>query len=457
MLNKMITITSLFVMFISSVSGYARVKWNEYHEEIIYFNYEGQNIVLKDMPSLPLELSNQIDVRNALSYSTMPASSSAILDSLLRDHLEIHPLKPFIGDNFPNKSIYNFHTKSNHGDSRRPVFNLLETRLNICVGVDSYLVYTSGFDFNSRLFLLNVVDNCLRSIILVSIDNSHEKSAALTAEFIDGRIELFENGYFSMCNRERYVSSQRSHLKTFSLNERGLLSEVYSSGLFFFWPNTSKEYVTNLQSDTLVFENYVKDNIILSSLPECPASNESTIDIKQVTSTPLSSFTPEESATIGPALCKDNWTGNDFYWLNQVHCNDEVTSYLVLTVGAGLYNGSRIFMVNVRDKRVMSVAHVSSIDFYNPFRPTPYCHSFLNEGIITIHNDYGESALSPMTVDCFRYEVVQRDLTVLDSIEFCDVDEKDDVLHNFNLYESRMPQSSKYMLILDKDGYLTRK
>ena len=434
---------SLFAV-LSSATCFGNAPWNKYHESPFYRNFDGKEIVLKNMPSLPLELSNQIDVSAVQSYSPLTVSASVILDSLLRVCFENHPPKSSIGNVSPENSLLNNH------------YNLWDTRLDICVGVESYLVYTTRFDYRPRLFLLNLVEKCLRSIMLVSFDESNNGDADLTAEYYNGRIELFENGYFSMCNGIRYVSSLKSHLKTFSLNERGLLSEVYSSGLFYSRSSNSKQHITNQHSNALIFANYVKDDIILSNLPECPVSNESTVDIKQVTSTPITSFTPEEAATIGPALCKDNWAENDYYWLNQVRCRDEVTSYLVLTVGFGLYNGARIFMVNVRDKQVMSVARVSSMNGYYAWHPRPYIHSFLNKGIITVHNDYGEMALSPMTV--VRDGIIEDDDVIEDvCFEPLSVNEKYEVLHSFDFYESNMPKSSKYELLLDKDGYLTRK
>ena len=113
-------------------------------------------------------------------------------------------------------------------------------------------------------------------------------------------------------------------------------------------------------------------------------------------------------------------------------------------------------MVNVRDKQVMSVARVSSMNGYYAWHPRPYIHSFLNKGIITVHNDYGEMALSPMTV--VRDGIIEDDDVIEDvCFEPLSVNEKYEVLHSFDFYESNMPKSSKYELLLDKDGYLTRK
>lgn len=62
-------------------------------------------------------------------------------------------------------------------------------------------------------------------------------------------------------------------------------------------------------------------------------------------------------------------------------------------------------------------------------------------------------ALSPMKVERDYGSVVIDDAILAGIYEY----EKYEALHGFDLYESNMPKSSKYVLLLDKDGYLTRK
>lgn len=129
---------------------------------------------------------------------------------------------------------------------------------------------------------------------------------------------------------------------------------------------------------------------------------------------------------------------------------DSVKSYSVLVVGIGGRRPSRIFMVNLKGHRLTSVVKVSSIGSKRELFSHTYSSYY--RGVVTIFNDYGEQAVSPIKVF--------RDYTgpsgVLEDTAPTDIDEKYDVIHDFNLYESNMPKSSKYVLILDKDGFVTR-
>ena len=426
----------MIVLALFIIDNSADAKWNQYHELPVFYNFENSSIVLENIDHDHTMLSDtfsSFDVRDVNPWLLIPvdALSSSTLTSILRDVL------------------------SDRIEDWRGIakFRLFDGRLEINEGVDSYIVYTEWFDSRPRLFLLNLINGRLQSILLVSYDNSFDGKASLTAEFNGSKIELYENSYFSLCNRERYVSSQKYHLKTIVLDELGKLIEEQSFGLFFSPYKISKKYMTNPQYDTVRCTNYVKDCILLPEVPDCPFSVECTIDIKRVTSTPLVSFTEEEIATIGPALCRDNWTGNDFYWLSKMNCHNDVTSYLVLTVGVELYTGARIFMVNVKDNRIMSVALVSSLDRYDAWNPCPYIYSSLYKGKIIVHDDYGKRALYPMKI-VRDYRKNKYDV-VVDFI-LNDADEKYDVIHDFNLYEANMPKSSKYVLLLDKDGFVTR-
>ncbi len=444
-------------MLFSSVSGYARVKWNEYHEEIIYFNYEGQNIVLKDMPSLPLDELKRVDIRDIQSSFVISLGqvSSAILDSLLRKEmnsrnlhyhlfLEFYPM-------YPDMFL--------HGDSL--VFKLFDKRIEIKNGVDSYLVCALDFSGDSTVFLINLRNGYLQSILQVSGRVSIERKDALTATIQGDKIGLYENGYRSKVNVQRYVSNQSRHLTDFQMDENGRFSVIKNHSLFIprekhSFPLLCKAYGDSLrrmfQSDTLDYANYNSKDIVLLDLPKCHSGFCRSIDIKKVISTPLSRFTQEETELIGPALCQENWTENVFFWLKRVHCRRGLKSYLVLVNPISGYGNPRLFLVNFNEHRMTSVVNASLIggqkDCYQ------YRHSLCRCGSITVFNDYGEKAVSPMKVvrdyyDC-KYEIME-------DIKLTDIDEKYDVIHDFNLYESNMPKSSKYVLLLDKDGYLTRK
>ena len=446
----MITITSLFVMLFSSVSGYARVKWNEYHEEIIYFNYEGQNIVLKDLPSLPLDELKRVDIRDIQSSFVISLGqvSSAILDSLLRREmnlrnqyyhlfLEFYPRYP---DTYP------------HGDSL--VFKLFDKRIEIKNGVDSYLVCALDFNGDSTLFLINLRNGYLQSILQVSGRVSIEKKDALTATIQGDKIGLYENGYRSMVNVQRYVCNQPRLLSEFRINDNGELSLIKNYSLLYSNRRFAQEAFDfnreKWESDTLKYANYDKEDIILSNSPICQVAHGKSIDIKTIVSTPTCPLSKEEAAIIGPAVCRENWTENTFYWLNQIHCVDSVKSYSVLVVGIGGRRPSRIFMVNLKGHRLTSVVKVSSIGSKRELFSHTYSSYY--RGIVTIFNDYGEQAVSPIKVF--------RDYTgpsgVLEDTAPTDIDEKYDVIHDFNLYETNMPKSSKYVLKLDKDGFVTR-
>ena len=449
MMNRMAIITSLIMMLFSSIGCFARVKWNEYHEEIIYFNYEGQHIVLKDLPSLPSQKIDRVDIRDINLSSLMPMGqvSSGVLDSLLRESL----MEP---------SLYKLHHDEYSHDSI--VFKVLNKRVEIIKTIDSYLVYTLGFSYNPTMFLVNMKNGYLQSIMLISGRVSIEKTDALTAVIRKGRVSLFEKGYNSQVNyRWRFVSHQSRHLTDFQMDENGRLSVIKNHSLFIprekrSFPLLCKAYGDSLrrivQSDTLDYANYNNKDIILSDLPKCHNGFGHRIDIKKVISTPLSRFTQEETELIGPALCMDNWTGNVFFWLKRVHCRRGLKSYLVLVNPVNGYGNPRLFLVNFNGYRLTSVVNASLIDrMRNRYQ---YRHSLCRCGSITVFNDYGEKAVSPMKVVRDYYGENNRVYVYKDPY---DMKEEDDVIHDFNLYESNMPKSSKYVLLLDKDGYLTRK
>ena len=457
--NKVLVIALFIIMVLWSIDCTANPWWNRYHQTPLVYNFEGQNIVLDDLPSLPLDTLKHIDVRSInpwLFNAVLGKSSSSFLDSILRCVIE-GPLHDELSIRSSNPDDYwRFGWISNgrvvyDETVRNPEYEVYDRCLNIYGGVDSYLIRAETYNCKPFLLLLNLINGALQSVMLVSIDNSYEGKSVLFAEIIDGQIDLFENSYCSLINCKRYISDQVYHIKSMSLNETGQLLDAKNYCLFFSSSGISNRFVTNPQSDVVEYENYVNENIILPDLPECLCSVDSTIDIKAVSSTPLSSFTEIETVTIGPVLCHDNWTGNDFYWLNMVKCRDGVTSYLVLTVGLNLYKGARIFMINVKDNHITSVVCVSSIECFRDLQP--YKRSCFSDGIITISNDYGEEAFSPIRVlrDCS-----DNCKGVVGDAFPSDIDEKYDVIHDFNLYESNMPKSSKYVLKLDKDGFVTR-
>ena len=458
MLNKMITITSLFMMLLSSVSGYARVKWNEYHEDIVYFNYEGQNIVLKDLPSLPSQKIDKVDIRNIHPSDLLSVGqgSSIILDSLLRKEIN------------ERSDSYLFFLSRYSPFNESLSFWMYDKSVEIKAGIDSYLIYAIDFSKSPYIFLVNVKQGVLVSVLQVSGRVSYEKKDALTAIIQDGRIDLYEQGYESKFHNgqysNRYVSNKCRHLTEFRMNEMGYLSLIknysllYSKGILTQMVNyrdSSYDMIrAKMESDTIKYANYGKENLIRCNLTGCDVSKSHKVDIKKVIATPVSSFSPVESSTIGPALCHDNWTENSFFWLNQIHCRDSVKSYLVLVIGIGGSGPSRIFICNFKRDCLMSVALVSSVDVYNPYKPNPYIYSSICYGRIIIHNDYGKKAVYPMR---FARDYNEDNTRYVDYYVPTDVNEKYDVLHYFNLYESNMPKSSKYVLLLDKDGYLTRK
>ena len=436
------------MMLFSSIGCFARVKWNEYHEEIIYFNYEGQNIVLKDLPSLPSQKIDRVDVRDINLSSLMPMGqvSSGVLDSLLRESL----MEP---------SLYKLHHDEYAHDSL--VFKVLNKRIEIIKTIDSYLVYTLGFTYTPTMFLVNMKNGCLQSIMLISGRVSIEKIDALTAVIRKGRISLFENGYCSLVNVGwRYVSNQSRHLTDFQMDENGRLSVIKNHSLIIprdkrSFPKCDSSILDSLsrmrQSDTLEYVNYSSNDIVLSDLPKCHNVFGRRIDIKKVISTPLSRFTQEETELIGPALCQENWTENVFFWLKRVHCRRGLKSYLVLVNPINGYGNPRLFLVNFNEHRMTSVVNASFIggqrDCYQ------YRHSLCRCGRIAVFNDYGEKAVSPMKV---VRDYSEEKYSVIVDYEPYDMKEEDDVIHDFNLYEANMPKSSKYVLLLDKDGFVTR-
>jgi len=121
-------------MLLPSVSGYARVKWNEYYLAPFYYNYEGQNIEIGDLPSLPLGVYNRIELKDIHSSSliSMGESMYSVLDSLLRfdiiDNMESH---------------YWVNNRDNRGRIRLGLYN---KRILISNQIDSYLVYVTGID-----------------------------------------------------------------------------------------------------------------------------------------------------------------------------------------------------------------------------------------------------------------------------------------------------------------------
>ena len=311
------------------------------------------------------------------------------------------------------------------------------------------------------LFLVNMQNGCIQSIMLISGRVSIEKTDALTAVLRKGRVSLFEKGYNSQVNyRWRFVSHQSRHLTDFQMDENGRLSVIKNHSLFIprekhSFPLLCKAYGDSLrrmfQSDTLDYANYNSKDIILSDLPKCHSGFCRSIDIKKVISTPLSRFTQEETELIGPALCQENWTENVFFWLKRVHCRRGLKSYLVLVNPISGYGNPRLFLVNFNEHRMTSVVNASLIggqrDCYQ------YRHSLCRCGSIAVFNDYGEKAVSPMKV---VRDYSEEKYSVIVDYEPYDMKEEDDVIHDFNLYESNMPKSSKYVLLLDKDGFVTR-
>lgn len=447
--NRRCVLLSIILMF-TSICCFSKVGWNEYHDEIIYFNYDGQHIVLKDLPSLPSVKLDRVDVRDIQPSSLIPAglSSSFTLDSLLRVSLMERSLFALCHDEYA------------HDFLRFMVFN---QRVEINNNIDSYLVYTLGFTLSPTLFLVNVQNGRVQSIMMISGRVSIEKKDALTAVVRGGSICLFENGYRSLLNSSwRYVSKKSRHLTDFQMDGKGLLSVVKNYCLFipreaFSFSKQDKTYSDVIrrkwQSDTLEYANYDNESIMLSELPKCGIAHSHSFDLKKVFTTPMSSFTQEETALLGPALCQENWTENAFYWLTQVQCRKGLKSYLVLVnaISDG-YGRPRIFLINCKGHHLTSVVNASFIG--GPYECYRYVHSYYHKGSITVFKEYGEKAVSPVKVVRDYYGENNRVYVYNDPY---DLKEDEDVLHEFNLYESQMPKSSKYELFLDENGYLVRK
>ena len=442
MLNKMITITSLFVMLLPSVSGYARVKWNEYYLAPFYYNYEGQNIEIGDLPSLPLGVYNRIELKDIHSSSLIPMGEPtySVLDSLLRfdiiDNMEYH---------------YWVNNRDNRGRIRLGLYN---KRILISNQIDSYLVYVTGIDDKPclpQLYLLNVKDGCLKSVLFLS-----KEYAEMDAYLQGGSLVFYGRTYRSMLEgnlAKQWCESRRRRLTKISVNNQGFLSVQQNYALLYpqIKHNSAPDYLDNpwlasrySLSDTVLYSNYKTEGIVLSTMPRRRTKLGRKIDIKRIRVTPTMALSPKETAVLGPALSRENWKNNYYYWLGRVHCQDSVISYLVLSISVDLDIDPRVFMINFKDNRLTSVVRVSSIGYRDVYNGLLYRRSECHKGWLSVNLEYGNNASSPLTlyVEC------------VDDLLWDSIVKKG---ANMNQYKARLlsyPEGSHYEVYLDKDGFL---
>ena len=419
MLNKMITITSLFVLFFSSVSGYARVKWNEYYEEPIYRNYENKRILMKDLPVLPSRAMSRIDCEHIGSLSSwipMKSSSSVVLDSLIRvDRMLV-------------------------GEPSVPLdYKLYKDCITIDKSVESYLVYSLGIDKKSLLYLVNVQNGYLKSVMLVSYFDRHNMAKSWVILHRNGHgLDLFGNRYYSIVSGNiGFDEDLGKRTARIGLNKDGLLSVertytlLYPSNRYyvdssFYDENYLSGTNTIKKADGILTMNFRNGGIVLSSFPHIKLFGGRRIDIKRIQTMPTTPLSALDAKTIGPALFENKWGCYSIYWLNEVHCQKRVKSILVLAISANMTENPGVFLVNFKNSRLTSFARVSSLGIESDYLVHSY--STLGVGKLRMHTKYEDEVIISMG----------------------------DVILGPH-FIGYTPKERQNVMLLDKDGYLTRR
>ena len=420
----------------------AGAKWNEYYSGPFYYNYEGSNIEVMDLPLLPLEKRNRISFSDIQSSSLIPVGESmySVLDSLIRFDI-----------------IKNYNWVQNRDNRGRVVLKLCNKRIEISNQIDSYLVYVAGIDEMSHLpkiYLANVKNGCLKSVIFLS-----GKYDEMNVHLRGRPLDYYGKDYYNLLEGKietQWEEGRTKHLTRISMDSQGYLSVKKNYVLLY--PrrthNASSEYLDDpwrasneTFADTVLFANYKTEKIVLSNLPLCRKMPGRKIDIKKITVTPASSLTPGEAAKIGPVLSYENWKNNNYYWLKQVHCQDSVSSYLILSINTNLNTDPRIFMINIKDHRLTSVVRVSSLGYRDVYNGLLYRYSECFKGRLKVNLEYDNNASSPLVLY----------LGGVDDLVWYSILKKENKKNLNSALLLRNPEGSQYEIFLDKDGYLTRR
>ena len=372
MIRFIMVIMFSLISFWGSGCKLERNCYERYHQYPEYYNYENDNIVIPEMPRLNAKKYVCVDVNKLSSSELIPlgANASSMIDSLLFDYIF--------------KEQRNLMCAVSLSETENNSYMLCPYRVFLHKGVDSYLVLAHANESCPILFLVNLVNSRLKSVLLVSAYNRQIGIGHKYAKISGGHIDLFEDSGQRLFSKPYYSDN---HLVKYKVEDNGTLKvvknysllyhaeplfchrELNSGGVLEVVNNEEEEaYYTRKEieekTDTIQIENYRDVIINLSELPKIKRRGflgSYRPDVRDVRVTPTCCLGDSIKSELGPKLCRENWTSYDYYWLNQAYEHKSVKTYFVFLTSIGLHR-SMIYMINIKDNYLLSVVRVSSCE-----------------------------------------------------------------------------------------------
>ena len=382
--------------------GDPQTKWDNVYDMPRFVNYETSGIIVKDMPKLECGKADTFDIREipADMFVDLSASAEARLMDVFAKSLFSHgDFADYLGETVSIVSRQNTLPQD---------LSVYRNRVGIDRHVDSYLVKVRYGFIEDRLFLVNVKDDTLKSIMDISKDAKYgDVSFDHRYVKISGsRIELYEKSYVKGFNSDAFRDSPYCHLASVELNAKGCLTiaDTYCE-LFKDYSDYEHGKYDGRELRKRAWNEDFNYRGLRLAVPELPrlkeihldSLNVSIQDIKTAGLKELSSATVE---VLGREMDYD-WRRMHFYYYGRINLNKEVDSYLIYTHGAWNDNGGdykvvrAMYLVNLKDGIVKSIVPVSRYcyltDKFETSTAVASCSRFYGHRFELGSDDYGDA------------------------------------------------------------------
>lgn len=382
--------------------GDSQTKWDNVYDMPRFVNYETSGIIVKDMPKLECGKADTFDVReiSADSYVDLtPSAAERLMDVLVKSLFSDGDYADYICD-----------AVGTGWNSRNMPEDLwvYKYRVGINKSVDSYILKVRNIFWKDRLYLVNIKDDELKSIMDISKDavgenESYDHRYVKTA---GSKIEVYEKAYIERFSKESLKTQPYCHLATVELNSKGCLSVADTYCELF---KEHSEYQHRKFDDRVLRKRAWNEDFnyrgVSLKIPGLSKLKEIHLDslsvpaqqIKTDGLTPLSSKTLE---VLGRELDYD-WRRMKFYYYGRINLTEGIDSYLIY--GQGAWNSRdddmkiirAMYLVNLKEGMIKSLVPVSRYcyedDKFCLCTVLASCSWFFNHRFELGYDSYGDS------------------------------------------------------------------